>query len=178
MMDKLFILFVIIPCSLFGQWKNNGNDVRFSPTPSKDSVFVMSSSSKTDLINGYGEWSANILPYKVYTVLVNQSNNDAPIPNILQNTTGITPYWYRDTPSSTGGFSVLFEGISSTNVFVILSPIELNNQYAFDYGHGLEGGDLVVSFHCYDATSNGGVPPYDLINGAFNNKPIEIRIYD
>ena len=48
----------------------------------------------------------------------------------------------------------------------------------FDYGFGVEDGDLIVSFHCYDAGSHGGVIPYELIGGAFINTPIEIRIYD
>lgn len=176
-MRIITLLLILISSHLNAQWREPNIEVRQSPSPDKDSIFVLSSSSRTDLINGYGEWSASILPYKVYTVLVNQTGTNAPIPTILQNTTGVTPVWYRDTPESTGGFSVRFDGITSMNVFVIMPQYELNNQYAFDFGYGLEGGNLVVSFHCKDAASHGGIIPYDLINGAFIDTPIEIRIY-
>ena len=100
------------------------------------------------------------------------------MPTVLQNTTGVIPYWYKDSPQSIGGFSVSFEGITSERVWVNMPQYELNNQFAFDYGFGVEDGDLIVSFHCYDAGSDDKLIPFALISGAFINTPIEIRIYD
>jgi hypothetical protein len=121
----------------------------------------------------YSDFRADIIPYKAYTALLNQSNLDEPVALELENTLGITAtYSYVGV----GQYLVTFDQpiFSSPDEYVTISQ----NSY-IDGGNSINNiQSAPVFFNALSIESyNTGIPSDDII-GAVVPCILEIRIYN
>jgi hypothetical protein len=109
-----------------------------------------------------------VLPYKVYTAILTQNGVSAPVPNVLQNTLGVTPtYSY----SSQGVYVI--SGITpspfdTSKTFIIIQGGQFN-VLSNIIGGGPDAGKIQIQN--YDSS---GLP----INASGNPIYLEIRVYN
>ena len=100
--------------------------------------------------------------YKVYTALLNQVNQDAPVATVLQNTLGGEVVW---TTPFDGTFDAILNGVFTLNkvvIFVTTSNATIIEAYPID----------INTIELYQVDLSGMQ-----ING-LNNVSLEIRVYN
>ena len=111
------------------------------------------------------------LPYKIYTVLLNQSGTSAPVATILQNTLSGTPVWTR---TGAGSYTCTLASEFTINKTVIFTGQNYNNiglecTYAYPYGDG-----DAVGIETIDGTNLSSPPSSD---DTLIDTFVEIRVY-
>jgi len=109
--------------------------------------------------------------YKVYTALLNQADEEAPVPTVLENTLGGTPVWTRDglgyyectlagafpvdktfcnitIGQDYGNFGTIFFGRSGDNIVNIYYRL-YNNSNGIDFNNN-DGRDVYVEIRVYN----------------------------
>lgn len=109
-------------------------------------------------------WSKNNLrPYKVYTVLLNQTSTNAPVATILENTLGVTPTWSYE---GSGQYK-----ITSTGLF-------LANKTFIATNYGIASEDFANYYSLVRDNDNELLMVVSTGDDRLINTPIEIRIYN
>ena len=101
------------------------------------------------------------LGYTVYTALLTQAGTAAPVPTILQNTTGGTFTWTRQ---SAGNYTIT----ASTALFTANKTIVFVNN-----GSNAASTDVIK----WNRTSDTTITLIPTVDGQFTNGSFEIRIY-
>lgn len=100
-------------------------------------------------------------PYKVYTALLSQSGENAPVATVLENTIGIIPTFNY---LGVGFYNISFNEESTDNYWFSITKTDNDH------------------FFLQKSTTNIGIITTSLIgnaeNGALFNTPIEIRVYE
>ena len=115
------------------------------------------------------------LGYKVYTALLTQSGETAPVAIVLENTLGEVPVW---SYSGIGSYQLTSIGLFLANKTFVLMGSSFEDPGAFNsfaqanrYSNNII--NIFTGFLVTDGV-NVGINP---INTYLNNTPIEIRIY-
>ena len=107
----------------------------------------------------------SIIPYKVYIAILSQTDDDAPIPVVLENTLGGDITWARDAE---GEYSATLTGAFTVGKTWMMCPANTTI-----------GGSTIVDFldvdSVYLATANGADT---LADNLLLNTSIEIRVYN
>ncbi len=115
-----------------------------------------------DWINNIG--SNSVVNYKEYTVILNQSGTNAPIPIILTNTLGGTPIWTYD---STGYY-----------ICTLSDTFTVNKTWA----PGVYASDASLEVQLNDINSFGILVTNDFgatgLNDALQNTGFQVRVYN
>jgi hypothetical protein len=105
-------------------------------------------------------------PYKVYTALLNQSEDFAPTAIVLENTLGNITYQWADT----GIYRISSEGLFTENkTFVLIGNSIRSNNPTESIKFKVESTNRI---RIYTIRESG------LINEILSNTPIEIRVYN
>jgi hypothetical protein len=114
------------------------------------------------------------LPYKVYTALLTQVNDDAPAAPtaiVLENTLGFTPVYSRD---AIGKYFITYS-----------SGFPINKTFCFINGFIIESDGIPYSILGFEVTPSSNrlkIESYDgagnYLDGILRNTPIEIRVYN
>ena len=121
----------------------------------------------TDNTNGAAVWNLyyDSKPYKVYTALLTQTDTDAPVATVLENTLGFLPNWQYVDIGTYSINNVLFTNDKTTvNVFLNVN----GNSYSFP-STVVSPNVTIHSVFLYDFT---------YMNSLLNNTAIEIRVYN
>lgn len=155
-------------------WNACNSNVTVIPTPAYDSTFVLSAPSRAALAKGMANWTPSTsggASYLVYTALLTQSGTDAPVATVLENTTGGTIVWTRDSAGFYfGTCSNCFQALET----FIVSPAFLQTNADFpDAMRMLRYDDSTIHISTF---ANGA---FDTgADGVLLRAPIEIRIYN
>jgi hypothetical protein len=128
-------------------------------TPNSDEQPITSNmtvASLATLIN-----SGSVAGYKVYTALLTQAGATAPVATILQNTTGGTFTWSRQ---SAGNYTIT----ASSALFTANKTIVFINN-----GSNAASTDVIK----WNRTSDTTITLIPVVDGQFTNGSFEIRIY-
>lgn len=135
-----------------------------------DSAKVDLKERKDKLNNSKTEYLSldDIRGYKVYTALLTQSNTDAPVATVLENTIG--NIWF--TYDNTGTYTIKSNSLFTTNKTTFFMGIMDINP----------GQPIVGTDHFANDESTYGISITDTSSAAQNeflyNTPIEIRVYN
>jgi hypothetical protein len=111
-----------------------------------------------------------IRPYKVYTALLTQSGNDAPVATVLENTIG-NIVWSRTSDGVY--YATLVGAFPDENKFFTLNSItEISSSNVSVYWNDTD------SFQLNTYSGNGFSQPYAPQDGIIFKYPIEIRVYN
>jgi hypothetical protein len=111
------------------------------------------------------------LPYKVYSAIITQTDTNAPVATVLENTLGVTITWSRVAEGSykvTASSGIFLEA----KTWTIINNINISGTTYFDINRG-SNTEIFVSSSIYDA----GSPPYIPADDIILALSLEIRIY-
>jgi hypothetical protein len=129
----------------------------------KDDLFYLVDSEATTGKGKKVKWGT-LRPYKVYTALLTQSGEAAPVATVLENTLGGTVVWARD---DTGVYVATLSGAFTNNKTFIYC---YNASAAFVFAIRLNADTISISTYFPDSDT-----PAD---GKLSANPIEIRVYN
>jgi hypothetical protein len=106
-------------------------------------------------------------PYKVYTALLTQTGTTAPVAKVLENTIGDVWFTYDDF----GNYLVNSSGLFTINkTFLLLTNPNVGDGVVATANY-IDINSMAIVF--YDNAS-----PYETLDNALENTPIEIRVYN
>ena len=112
-----------------------------------------------------------VVPYKVYTALLNQTGTDAPVATVLENTLGGTPTWSRE---GVGQYKITLTGLLPVDKTVMFFTLHNNTQYPIgisDINYAGSPNDNSRQFRIKD------IPTDTFQDGIAALSCIEIRVY-
>jgi hypothetical protein len=111
------------------------------------------------------------LPYKVYSALITQTDTNAPVATVLENTLGVTMTWSR---VSEGLYRVTAgSGIFTTaKTWTIMNNANLSSAALYDINRA---STTVIEFS--SVVLDAGSPPYVMTDDIINALSLEIRVY-
>jgi len=160
------------PDTSLWQFVNSGSDGKYRLMKNRDiylgqpagTVYAQLVYGVTDSLIATQNWATNNLrPYKVYTVLLNQTNTKAPVATILENTLGVTPTWHYE---GYGQYRV-----TSTGLF-------LANKTFIATNYGIASEDFGNYYSLVRDNDNELLMVVSTGDDRLINTPIEIRIYN
>jgi hypothetical protein len=111
------------------------------------------------------------LPYKVYSAIITQTETNAPVATVLENTLGVTMTWSRVAEGSykvTASSGIFLEAKTWTTT----NNINISGTTYFDINRG-NNTEVFVASSIYDS----GTPPYIPADGIIAALSLEIRVY-
>jgi hypothetical protein len=115
-------------------------------------------------MDGNLEYLDNKVPYKVYTALLNQSGEDAPVAIVLENTLGFEITFNYDP-----GNYVTNEDFDKSKTIVFITPsTDFSDKPVFAIGYGGTGGNKLIIY-----TLDDGIYSDNMLR----DTSIEIRVY-
>lgn len=121
----------------------------------------------TQQYNDRIKYNSGPRPYRVYVATLTQSGSNAPIADVLENTLGDTPVWFR---RSAGIFDVVLSSSFTTNTHcqVTLHPVAFAKEQFAKFGYFSAHACRLRTFNTSSIASDN-----------FNNPAsIEIRVYE
>jgi len=152
-----------------------------------DLLAIVDVSDTTDAATGTTKkiTASEFLGYTTYIPIITQSGTSAPSQTVVQNTTGITSSWTRD---SAGIYWLDFTGITGTFYSPMTSDWAGNailiNIHGYDGSAALDGGYMYywdsaakkLYLYCYDDTGGSAIDIGTLLGTSALHLP-EIRFY-
>ena len=148
---------------------NNINDIINNAKVNTEVLFEITENDLISLGSGGSSEPVDSRPYKVYTALLTQSETDAPVATVLENTLGGEVVW---SYMSEGFYKVSFENTSDKLSYKIGSGIDNSDI------HNLSNIGVIFS-----NVNELNILTYQLDTVTFKNNcllktPIEIRVYN
>ena len=137
-------------------------------------TFLLTGITFAQYISDYtgAEIDAGVRPYKIYSVLLTQTDTNAPVATVLENTLG-SAVWARATE---GHYTVTFtQNFISAQTTVQLSIIPSNEDYIFFYNYSIA--DNFIYVNTIRLFNDGGEVSNLFSDGLLADTPFEIRVY-
>jgi hypothetical protein len=111
-------------------------------------------------------------PYKVYTALLTQEGENAPVATVLENTLGTVSFSYNGV----GDYTATLVGGFISNKTALMHKSIVNYDIGIGYGAGVFASRVVDvdTIQMYTSVSVGGTDE----NGILENEYFEIRVYN
>jgi hypothetical protein len=151
-------------------WNSCNSTVNVIPAPSYDSTFVLEAPSREALKKGMANWvpaSSGGSSYLVYTALLTQTETNAPVATVLENTLGGTPSFGY---SAAGQYTITLSEAFTANKTIAYAP---NYYISGDAPNIRTTIERASSSMYYIYSFDGGAPGDGVLSGAF----VEIRVY-